>query len=274
MENKLEKMITMEKIEAAISYDVEIDRILNFAAEAGRIMLKCGGEIYRVEETVERICKSFGVEEAEVFATPTTVLASVYRNKKIHSIVKRINERSTDLNMMMQVNCLSRTLAYENLSIDECEKRLKEISKKDRYSRAKNLISAGIIAASFSILFGGGVIDLVASFVAGVLTKVVTVFLEGRSLNEFFVNIIGAGFIALISILFFEMGIIGTMDYIVAGVIMLLVPGFALTNALRDILDGQLVAGTAKLSEVLFIGTSIAIGMYVVLNWYLKGGLF
>ena len=64
------------------------------------------------------------------------------------------------------------------------------------------------------------------------------------------------------------------MDYIIAGVIMLLVPGFALTNAIRDILDGQLVAGTAKLSEVVFIGTSIAVGMALVLNWYLRGGFF
>ena len=274
MNGKLDRILSINTIEEAISYDIEIDRILNFAAEAGRIMLKCGGEIYRVEETVERICKSFGIEEAEVFATPTTVLASVYRNNKIHSIVKRINERSTDLNMMMQVNCLSRTLSYKKLSIEECEEKLEKISKKDSYSRAKDLVSAGIIAASFSILFGGGITDLIASFVAGVLTKVVTGFLEKRRLNEFFVNIIGAGFIAIISILFFEMGIIGTMDYIIAGVIMLLVPGFALTNALRDILDGQLVAGTAKLSEVVFIGTSIAIGMYIVLNWYLKGGLF
>ena len=64
------------------------------------------------------------------------------------------------------------------------------------------------------------------------------------------------------------------MDYIIAGVIMLLVPGFALTNAIRDILDGQLVAGTAKLSEVIFSGTATAVGMALVLNWYLRGGFF
>ena len=254
--------------------NVEIDRILNFAVESGRIMLRCGGEIYRVEETVERICKAFGVEEAEVFATPTTVMASVYRGDKINSMVKRLNERSTDLNMMMRVNNLSRNLAYKNMSIEECEQELKKISEKDAYSTLKTLVSAGTITASCSILFGGGFIDMVVSFIAGFITKILILFLGSRKLNEFFVNIIGAGFIAVLSILLYEIGIVETMDYITAGVIMLLVPGFALTNAIRDILDGQLMAGTAKLSEVLFIGTSIAVGMYVVLNWYLKGGFF
>ena len=269
MENESELLIE-KKYE---KNNVEIDRVLNFSVEAGRIMLKCGGEIYRVEETVERICKSFGVDEAEVFATPTTVMASVYRDNKINSMVKRLNERSTDLNMMMRVNNLSRRLVYEHLSIEECEKELKKISEKDVYSRLKTLVSAGIITASCSVLFGGGAVDLVVSFIAGFITKILILFLVNKKLNEFFVNIIASGFIAVLSILFYEMGVIETMDYIIAGVIMLLVPGFALTNAIRDILDGQLMAGTTKLSEVLFIGTSIAVGMYVVLNWYLKGVL-
>ncbi|MDO4589436.1 MAG: threonine/serine exporter family protein [Fusobacterium sp.] len=252
----------------------DIDRILNFAADAGRVMLKCGGEIYRVEETIQRLCMAFGVDNAEVFATPTTLLLSVYKNKKVYSVVKRISERSTDLNMMKEVNALSRTIAYKNMDIEECEKELEKISKKDNYSKLVITLGAGLVASTFSILFGGGLIDFLASFVAGILTKLLIDFLNDLKLNEFFVNIISAGFIAVLSIICFEIGIIKTMDYIIPGVIMLLVPGFALTNSIRDILDGQLVAGTAKLAEVLFIGTATAIGMALVLNWYLKGGFF
>lgn len=252
----------------------DIDRILNFAAEAGRSMLKCGGEIYRVEDTIQRLCMAFGIDEAEVFATPTTLLLSVYKNNKIYSVVKRINERSTDLNMMKKINALSRNISYENLSICECEERLAEICKKERYSHKVTILAAGIVTSCFSILFGGGLIDFVMSFFAGILTKILQEYLSNKSLNEFFVNIICAAFIAIISVLCVEFGTLKTMDYIIAGVIMLLVPGFALTNAIRDILDGQLVAGTAKLSEVIFIGTSIAVGMALVLNWYLKGGFF
>ncbi len=78
----------------------DIDRILNFAAEAGRKMLKCVGEIYRVEDTIQRLCMAFDIDNAEVFATPTTLLLSVYKNKKVYSVVKRINERSSVLNLL------------------------------------------------------------------------------------------------------------------------------------------------------------------------------
>ena len=123
----------------------DIDRILNFAAEAGRNMLKCGGEIYRVEDTIQRLCMAFGVDNAEVFATPTTLLLSVYKNKKVYSVVKRINERSTDLNMMKKINALSRNIAYEKLSIDECEERLEEICKKESYSYTITILGLSLI---------------------------------------------------------------------------------------------------------------------------------
>lgn len=252
----------------------DIDRILNFAAEAGRNMLKCGGEIYRVEDTIQRLCMAFGIDNAEVFVTPTTLLLSVYKNKKVYSVVKRINERSTDLNMMKKINALSRNIAYEKLSIDECEERLEDICKKESYSYTVTILGAGLVTSCFSILFGGGEIDFIMSFLVGMVTKILQEYLSEKSLNEFFVNIICAAFIAMSSVVCVEGGVLKTMDYIIAGVIMLLVPGFALTNAIRDILDGQLVAGTAKLSEVIFSGTATAVGMALVLNWYLRGGFF
>ena len=189
-------------------------------------------------------------------------------------MVKRINERSTDLNMMKKINALSRNIAYEKLSIDECEERLEDICKKESYSYTVTILGAGLVTSCFSILFGGGEIDFIMSFLVGMVTKMLQEYLSEKSLNEFFVNIICAAFIAMSSVVCVEGGVLKTMDYIIAGVIMLLVPGFALTNAIRDILDGQLVAGTAKLSEVIFSGTATAVGMALVLNWYLRGGFF
>ena len=57
---------------------VDIDRILNFSSNAGKAMLQSGGETYRVEETIVRICQSFGIDHVDVFATPTAVTSSWY----------------------------------------------------------------------------------------------------------------------------------------------------------------------------------------------------
>ena len=40
---------------------MNINKLLKFSSDAGKLMLQSGGETYRVEETVSRICQSFDV---------------------------------------------------------------------------------------------------------------------------------------------------------------------------------------------------------------------
>ena len=44
------------------NYDKEV---LDLAMEAGRILLDAGAEIFRVEETIQRIAKAFGIEKVQ-----------------------------------------------------------------------------------------------------------------------------------------------------------------------------------------------------------------
>ena len=106
---------------------MNINKLLKFSSDTGKLMLQSGGETYRVEETVSRICKSFDVDDVEVFASPTAVMISILFDGEIHSIVKRINSRGIDLNMVHNINSLSREIYNDKLSIEECEKRLRNI---------------------------------------------------------------------------------------------------------------------------------------------------
>ena len=54
-----------------------MNEILQVAMFAGQMILENGGETYRVEETIWRICKIYGADEAESFATPTGIMASI-----------------------------------------------------------------------------------------------------------------------------------------------------------------------------------------------------
>ncbi|HBG7808222.1 TPA: threonine/serine exporter family protein, partial [Clostridioides difficile] len=143
---------------------MDIDRILNFSSNAGKAMLQSGGETYRVEETIARICQSFGIDHVDVFATPTAVMASVFVDGKLHSAIKRISSRRVDLNLVHEVNSLSRAISINNLDIELCEKILDEISEDNYYSDLITIFFAGIAAATFSILFGGNVEEFIAAF--------------------------------------------------------------------------------------------------------------
>ena len=216
-------------------------------------MLQSGGETYRVEETVSRICQSFDVDEVEVFASPTAVMISISFNGEIHSIVKRINSRGIDLNMVHNINSLSREIYQHRPSIDVCEEKLKDICRSNSYSLIKNLFFAGVSTSTFTILFNGGIREFLCAF---------------------FINIICGGLVAISSIVCLHFGIIKDLDKLIAGSIMLLVPGLALTNSIRDLLEGQLVSGLTRAAEAFFVGLSAAIGTGSILHIYLRLGGF
>ncbi|RDY26465.1 threonine/serine exporter [Romboutsia weinsteinii] len=251
---------------------MNINRLLNFSSNAGKIMLQSGGETYRVEETITRICQSFEVDEVDVFASPTAVMVSIFMDGEIYSVVKRINSRGVDLNKVHNINSLSRKIYKERPSIDICESELDELCKDNTYSTKTTLLFAGLATSTFTILFGGGFNEFVCAFVIGILTKLISIKLSQSSLNEFFINSICGATIAIFSVIFLNFEIITQLDKLIAGSIMLLVPGLSLTNSIRDILEGQLLSGLAKIAEALFIGVSTAVGTGSILHFYLKLG--
>lgn len=251
---------------------MDINRILNFTSTAGKIMLQSGGETYRVEETITRMCQAFSIDDIDVFASPTAVMVSIIVDGEIYSVVKRISSRSTDLNKVHNINSLSRTIYKDKPSIEFCEKELEKLCVDDFYSSNITLISAGIATSTFSVLFGGGTSDFICAFIIGILTKALSIVLNKSSLNEFFINSICGALISIYSIVFLNFGFINELDKVVAGSIMLLVPGLALTNSIRDILEGQLLSGISKAAEALFIGISNVVGTGTILHLYLKLG--
>ena len=67
MESEMTEDRKITKKERTEQPDSEVKQVVDFALEAGRILLKNGGEIFRVEETITRICQHFGVEHVDIF---------------------------------------------------------------------------------------------------------------------------------------------------------------------------------------------------------------
>ena len=95
-------------------------KVLMLALYAGEIMMRNGAEIYRVEDTISRICRSCNIDNVEVFATPTGIFLSLDKggeNDDTQTYVKRIKGVSTNLKKISLVNQFSRKFTaslYEN----------------------------------------------------------------------------------------------------------------------------------------------------------------
>ena len=89
----------------------DINAIMHIAVEAGRIILENGGETYRVEDTINRICTA--VRRAESFVTPTGIMMSVTAiDGSTFSTVKRIQIRTVNLEKY------ARSMNYQEIYIN------------------------------------------------------------------------------------------------------------------------------------------------------------
>jgi uncharacterized membrane protein YjjP (DUF1212 family) len=249
---------------------LNINSIIHLAADAGKIILESGGETYRVEETIIRICSAYGLIHAESFVTPTGIIISASDcNGQIISLVKRIKIRTIDLEKISKVNDLSRNIKSNNLSVDFVQEELANISAAPRYSVKVTLFFSAIAASFFTLLFGGNIQDFIVSFFIGIIIKSISISLSNIEINEFFINVLGGAIAALLALLAVNVQIAFNVDKIIIGSIMLLVPGLAITNAIRDTIAGDLVAGISRGLEAFLVAVAIAVGSGVTIKlWF------
>lgn len=251
---------------------MNLNKLLKISTLAGKILIENGAETYRVEETVVRICLSFGADTCESFATPTGIIATVTYNEEVTSLIRRIKKRGVDLNKIDTINDLSRKCQKATYSLDEFHKNLLKIENEERYSKNLTNFLSGISAGSYAVMFGGNFQDFLAAFIIGYLINIFTSFFSKLQVNEFFINSICAGFCAFMAVFLTNIGLNGHYDKIIMGAIMLLVPGLVITNAIRDTIAGDLLAGITKAIEAVLIAISIAVGTGAVLSILLSLG--
>lgn len=249
---------------------MDVNRILNVATYAGKIMLENGAEIYRVEETIVRICSAYGIHGVDTFVTLTVIMASADQPyQQTLSIVKRVKKRTLNLEKISMVNDISRNIRNKGYTLEFMEDKLKYVDSTKPYSNKVNILFSGMVAAFFTLVYGGNIRDFSVAFIIGCLIRITSEKLNSLETNEFFINIISGALTALIALFTTHFGIAANYDKVIIGSIMLLVPGLAITNAIRDTIAGDLISGISRGIEAFLIAIAIAAGTGVTLKlWF------
>lgn len=249
---------------------MDLNKLLNVSTLAGKILLESGAETYRVEETIVRICLSFGVDNAESFVIPTGIMVSVTKDDDVCTLVRRITSRGVDLNKVDKINTLSRRLQSEKLSLQEVNDELIAISKINRYKTSTIILCSSIAAGCFSVMFNGSFKDFIAACIIGAILKVMVVICQKLNINDFFINSLGGALCAFLAVIFMKFNLCANLDKTIIGSIMLLVPGLTMTNAIRDTIAGDLLSGITKIAEAILVAISIAVGTGAVLSLFIN----
>ncbi|EXG83230.1 hypothetical protein SacsacDRAFT_0195 [Saccharibacillus sacchari DSM 19268] len=234
---------------------------------AGKVMLQSGAETYRVEDTMVRIATAFGLSESHSYVTPTVIMFSTSGEQPAKLI--RIEERTTDLNKIAEVNAISRQIASGELSARDAKTLLlKAESAPFGYKLPVQILAAALTSACFLIMFGGTWPDFPAAFIAGGAGLAASVWLHRIVQVKFFAEFSAALLVGLLALLFIWGGFGYEFDRIAVGSVMPLVPGLLITNAIRDLMAGHLVSGISKGADACLTAFAIGAGIAVALIFF------
>lgn len=250
----------------------EAKKLLLLASLTGKIMLKNGAETYRVEDTIERICKSrMNIKYADAFVTPTGIFVSLEYEGEMMTYLIRVKNIKIDLNKIDLINQFSREFVNSTISPSEGITKLKEINKIKNYSPKTKVLFGSLACAFFSLLFGGTFMDFLSTYIISLIVLITINKIDKFKMTFFLNNFIGAALASFLSLISTTIGFGENMDIIIIGSIMALVPGVAITNAIRDTISGDFLSGLARGMEAVFSALAIAFGVGFVLNIYFKG---
>lgn len=240
----------------------EIMLLLEICTLSGALLLKNGAEIYRVEDTVERIIKSRkNVRDADVYSTINVIIVSFNVNGHIYSNVRRVKDRGTNLVYVDKVNSFSRNFCNGKFSLKEA---LIELEKIKSYTGTGNLlitIGASVAASAFTALIEGNLIQCLLAFFVTLFSWTLKILVEKRKFG-FFIECFTSGiFVSSFAIFYSWLFKVEGRDLITIGAFMPFLPGLVLTNSIRDLLTGDTTTGITGLTQAVLISTALALGV-------------
>ena len=246
--------------------------VLETAMDAGHILLENGAEIFRVEETMERIAAHYGVARKDFFVLSngifTTGDCQPGQRGGQYARVQHIPVKSAQLNRVVAVNQLSREIEAGRYTLEEARQRLREIRLMPSEPPLVQMLASGVGSACFCGLFGGGLEDCAAAFAAGYLLYVFVLWAGKRHISKIVANLLGGALVTLSCIVLYRLGLGRDMNHMIIGAIIPLVPGVPFTNGIRDIANGDYISGAVRLLDAILVFLCIAIGVGVMFTIY------
>ena len=241
--------------------------LLEAATTLGYRLAMSGAETFRVEETIQRVLKTYGYE-AEAFAIPNCLTVSIITETgDPMTRMRRIGPHGNDLDAVEQYANLSRAICRQRPEPMELLGWLQQVEDNRRsYPLILQAVGFFLAAFGFCFTFGGTFADALGAGVCGLIILAMDKLMEKLSSTQFFRTILAAFCMAFFAYSIHGMGLIPNADATIIGALMILVPGLLFTNAMRDVMYGDTNSGLNRVVLVLLIAVAIALGTAAALK--------
>ena len=249
--------------------EAEVSQFLCVLIKMGEALQNSGAEVFRVEDTLNRIAAAYGAEEVDIFViTSSIVLTMCFPDETSVTQTRRIEKSAvTDFRKLEAINAISRSYCEKPFPVQELADRL-HLAKGCRPARWKLFAGSCLGAGALTVFFGGAGADGLAAAVFALALCLLQMYLPLICKNKVLFNFLAAFCVgSLISLACRALPALHG-DKIIIGDIMLLIPGLAFTNAVKDIFIGDTISGVMRLIETILWAAALALG-FALSGWLL-----
>jgi len=245
------------------------EKILKLSVMAGETLLYNGAEIFRVQETMQKIAEAYNAEDFHVYVVSNGIFASARVRGEMQSThIRQVSLSPAHLGRVAAMNHLSREIAAGKYTIDEAFEEIGRIRNMPYEPWPLQILASGVGSACFCYILGGSVPDSVAAFISGLVLYLFIPLFQKKKLPKIISNILGSSIAALSGLILFSLGLGEHADKIITGSIIPLVPGVPITTAIRDFMNTDYLSGTIRLIDALLVAFCIAVGVgFVLILW-------
>ena len=243
-----------------------MEQLVDLVLHAGELLLTSGAEIYRVEETIERMGRAAGFVQVEGFATPTGLFISLHApGGQVYTRVRRTRHSRNNLAAIAAINSLSREFSEGKVTAHEVKQQLAALTESGSPHSLMRQIVGGGGAMAFTLIFGGGWLEAIFAGLIGAAVLTVVALLQRYPVPKVLQAAVGGMAASAMALGLAEVLPIHP-DLTTLGAVMVMTPGVAMTTAIRDLLSGELLSGLSRAAEALVVSVAIATGVAIVIS--------
>lgn len=237
--------------------------------EIGSLLMVSGANTERVKVTISRIAGAFGCDSDLLITNHALMITLNNRQKnKVFTSVKWVPNMHLNFNLISDISIMSWKIVLENWSVERINRELLLLNRKPLYPRYLVLLLVALAGASFCRLFGGGIIEMTAAFLASFLGLYVRQEAMKLKFNFYLSIFFASATASLVAGFYFYFNPTETYIHAFSTSVLFLIPGVPMINAFSDLIDGNILNGITRGVNVLIMAFAIALGLVLALLIY------